>query len=275
MNGQFDGQVAIVTGGASGIGKAVGTRLAELGCRTVLTDNDEFTLEKTVAELSAKDLPVDGVTLDVRDATAVQRVVDDVKKSHGRLDYMFNNAGVNVFAELIDTSLEDWNWLIDVNLKGVIHGVHAALPIMREQGFGHIINTASLAGISPTPVEGAYSATKHAVVALSLAARIENEDQGVKVSVVCPGVIETPMIDNSKYIKFDGADVFTRMQKRIKVMPVEEAARVIIKGVQKNLPFIIVTGFAHAVWRTYRLAPSSALKLGKLMLADVRKSRIS
>ena len=118
--------------------------------------------------------------------TAVQALVDGAFRDLGRVDYLFNNAGVNLCAELRDTTLEDWDLLIDMNLRGVIHGVHAAYPIMREQGFGHIVNIASAAGLIPAAAEGAYAATKHAVVGLSSSLRIEAESFGVKVSVVCP-----------------------------------------------------------------------------------------
>ena len=266
-------RVAIITGGASGIGKAVGRELAERGCHLVLADIDEATLDASLAEFRDAGLSVEGTPLDVADAAAVERLVDATKTSRSRIDYMFNNAGINVFAELKDTTLEDWNRLIDVNLRGVVHGVHAVAPIMREQGFGHIVNTASLAGIVPTPLEGAYSATKHAVVALSISLRVEIEESGVNVSVVCPGVIETPLIETSVYRNYDGQDVFARMSKRLKPMPVEVCAKKIVRGMDKNDAFIVITGFAHTAWRTYRLNPNSSVWLGKLMLEDVRKSR--
>ena len=141
--------------------------------------------------------------VDVRDASQVQALVEGAHRELGRIDYLFNNAGVNVCAELRDTTLEDWNLLIDVNLRGVVHGVHAAYPIMREQGFGHIINMASAAGLIPAAAEGAYGATKHAVVGLSSTLRIEAASFGVKVSVVCPGLVDTPILDSTKYVKLD------------------------------------------------------------------------
>ena len=181
------GKVAIITGGAGGIGKALAEEMAERGCYLVLADINTELLEKTAAELRATGAQLDVKTVDVRDAVQVQALVDGAFIELGRIDYFFNNAGVNLCAELRDTTLDDWNLLIDVNLRGVVHGVHAAYPIMCKQGFGHIVNTASAAGLVPAAAEGAYAATKHAVVGLSMALRVEAEAFGVKVSVVCPG----------------------------------------------------------------------------------------
>ena len=125
--------------------------------------------------------------VDVTDAVAVQRLVDGTVAREGRLDLLFNNAGIAVFADARDTSLEDWNRLIDVNLRGVVHGVAAAYPLMVRQGSGHIVNTASAAGLLPSPANIAYAATKHAVVGLSLTLRAEAVHHGVGVSVICPG----------------------------------------------------------------------------------------
>jgi NAD(P)-dependent dehydrogenase (short-subunit alcohol dehydrogenase family) len=197
------GNVAIITGGAGGIGKALAEEMAERGCYLVLADVNAELLQQTAAELRATGAQLDAKTVDVRDAAQVQALVGDAFEELGRIDYLFNNAGVNLCAELRDTTLEDWNLLIDVNLRGVVHGVHAAYPIMCRQGFGHIVNTASAAGLVPAAAEGAYAATKHAVVGLSMALRVEAEAFGVKVSVVCPGLVNTPILDSTKYVKFD------------------------------------------------------------------------
>ena len=203
MANDLAGNVAIITGGAGGIGKALAQEMAERGCYLVLADVNAELLEQTAVELRATGAQLDAKMVDVRDAAQVQALIEDAFEELGRIDYLFNNAGVNLCAELRDTTLEDWNLLIDVNLRGVVHGVHAAYPIMCEQGFGHIVNTASAAGLVPAAAEGAYAATKHAVVGLSLALQIEAAAFGVKVSVVCPGLVDTPILDSTKYVKLD------------------------------------------------------------------------
>src|SRR5207248_6593438 len=117
------------------------------------------------------------------------------RNRHGRLDLMVNNAGIGIGGETRELLLAHWDRIIDVNLRGVVHGVHAAYPVMIEQGSGHIVNTASLAGLLPSPGATPYAMTKHAVVGLSLSLRGEAAAYGVRVTAVCPGVVETPILD--------------------------------------------------------------------------------
>lgn len=262
------GKVSIITGGAGGIGKALAEEMSERGCHVVLADVNDELLQETLSELRAAGAKVDARKVDVRDAEEVAALVQGVFRELGRIDYMFNNAGINVLAELLDTSLDDWNRLIDVNLRGVVHGVHAVYPLMCEQGFGHIINTASVAGVAPTPAEGAYAATKHAVVGLSTALRIEAEAFGVKVSVVCPGAVDTAIIRTSKHVKFD-ADAIAELSPE-KPMPARRAAQLILRGVDRGRFFIVISKTANAFWRVYRFAPEGSLTLGKFVIKKIR-----
>jgi NADP-dependent 3-hydroxy acid dehydrogenase YdfG len=264
-------KVAIITGAAGGIGKALAEELSGRGCYVVLADINAELLEKTAAELRATGAQLDAKTVDVRDAAQVQALIEDAFEELGRIDYLFNNAGVNVCAELSDTTLEDWNLLIDVNLRGVIHGVHAAYPIMREQGFGHIINTASAAGLIPAAAEGAYAATKHAVVGMSSALRIEAEAFGVKVSVVCPGLVDTPIIESTKYVRFDPEAILKAAPE--KPMNPRKVARLILRGVDRNRFVIIMSVTAHALWRLHRYAPDTSMLLGKVGINKFRSLR--
>ncbi|MEM9728002.1 MAG: SDR family oxidoreductase [Myxococcota bacterium] len=268
MSKPLDDKVAIVTGAARGIGRALAEVLGERGCRVVLADIDEGLLGTTAEALRAADLRVHSHRVDVGQPDEVDRLVRETRQRHGRIDYMFNNAGINVFAELLDTSLDDWNRLIDVNLRGVIHGVHFAYPVMRAQGFGHIINTASVAGIAPTPVEGAYAATKHAVVGLSTALRIEAAAHGVGVSVVCPGAVDTAILSNSKHVNFD-ADAILELSPE-KPMPPRRAAERIVRDVERGRFFIVISRTANAFWRVYRYAPEGSMSIGELVVKKIR-----
>jgi NAD(P)-dependent dehydrogenase (short-subunit alcohol dehydrogenase family) len=271
MAKDLSGKVAVITGGAGGLGKALGEEMAARGCYLVLADINRDLLEATAAALRASGSQVDARTVDVRDAAAVQALVDDAFRELGRIDYLFNNAGVNLCAELRDTTLEDWDLLIDVNFRGVIHGVHAAYPIMREQGFGHIVNVASAAGLIPAAAEGAYAATKHAVVGLSSSLRIEAESFGVKVSVVCPGLIDTPILDSTKYVNFD-TDAITSVSPE-KPMEPRKAARLILRDVDRNRFFIVLSATAQVLWRVHRYAPAASIWLGKLGVRRFRGIR--
>lgn len=268
MTKSLDGKVAIITGGASGIGKALAEEMAERGCCVVLADIDYELLENTASALRASGARVEHRRVDVRNPEQVEGLIHGAFRELGRIDYLFNNAGINVLAELLDTSLEDWNRLIDVNLRGVVHGVHAAYPIMCDQGFGHIINTASVAGLAPTPAEGAYAATKHAVVGLSTALRIEAAAHGVKVSVVCPGAVDTPILYSSKHAKFD-ANAIAELSPEQPIPP-RRAARLILRGVDRNRFFIVISKTANAFWRVYRLAPEGSLSIGKWVIKKIR-----
>jgi NADP-dependent 3-hydroxy acid dehydrogenase YdfG len=265
------GKVAIITGAAGGIGRALAEEMAKRGCYLVLADINAELLENTVAELRATGAQADARTVDVRDAALVQALVEGAFRELGRIDYLFNNAGLNLCAEIRDTTLDDWNLLIDVNLRGVVHGVHAVYPIMCEQGFGHIVNTASAAGLIPAAAEGAYAATKHAVVGLSMALRAEAEAFGVKVSVVCPGLVDTPILDSTKYVKFDSAVI--RKVTPEKPMPPRKAAQLILRGIDRNRFFVVLTATTHALWRLHRYAPAVSMRVGKIAIGKFRGFR--
>jgi NAD(P)-dependent dehydrogenase (short-subunit alcohol dehydrogenase family) len=266
------GKVAIITGGAGGIGKALAEEMSGRGCYVVLADVNGDLLSRTAGELRSSGAQLDAKTVDVRDAAQVQALVEGAFEELGRIDYIFNNAGVNICAELRDTTLDDWNLLIDVNLRGVVHGVHAAYPIMREQGFGHIINTSSAAGLLPAAAEGAYAATKHAVVGLSLALQIEAAAFGVRVSVVCPGLVDTPILDSTKYVKLD-AEAIKKVAPEKPISPAK-AARQILKGVERNRFYIVITATVHVLWRLHRYMPATSLRVGQIAARMFRDRRI-
>ncbi|WP_084957719.1 SDR family NAD(P)-dependent oxidoreductase [Thermoactinospora rubra] len=250
-------RTAVVTGGASGIGRAVARELARRGVRV------------TVADLNGTDdSAVESVKLDVTDATAVADLVGQVRDRHGRLDFMFNNAGIAVGGGAEELTLDHWNRTIDVNLRGVVHGVHAAYPVMIAQGFGHIVNTASLAGLVPAPMMIPYTATKHAVVGLSLALRAEAARHGVRVSVVCPGFTDTPLLDHanpglpqtdaSRNARHHALSIQGRLYS------VDALALDIIRGVARNKALIVAPASSRLAWRAVRLAPSAAVRVAGL-----------
>jgi NAD(P)-dependent dehydrogenase (short-subunit alcohol dehydrogenase family) len=256
MADTFAGKIAIITGGASGIGRALGTQLVRRGARIVLADINGDSARATAEAIGA----ASAAPVDVTDAVAVERLVSSTVAEHGRLDYLFNNAGIAVSGEVRNMTLADWTQLIDVNLRGVVNGVVSAYPVMIRQGFGHIINTASMAGLAPAPGFTAYSATKHAVVGLSTGLRAEAAGHGVKVSVVCPGVIDTPLKYGTRLINPDADREKLLKSVPFKFYPVDACARDILRGVARNRPIIVVTASAKLVRLVYRLAPSLFLR---------------
>jgi NAD(P)-dependent dehydrogenase (short-subunit alcohol dehydrogenase family) len=252
------GQVAVVTGAASGIGRAIAVRLLAQGARVVLADRDEAGLTTVMAGLdpAGRDR-AEAAPLDVTDAAAVRTAFAAAAAAHGRLDLVFNNAGIAVAGSTQALSLEHWNAAIDVNLRGVVHGVSAAYPIMLRAGRGHIVNTASLAGLAIPPRMIPYVTTKWAVVGLSLALRVEAARHGVRVSVLCPGFVDTPMLTNVNpgLAPLDAAEPARRVATGGRALDVDRLAGDALRGVARNRALIVTPASARLVWRLGRFAP--------------------
>ncbi len=196
---QLTGKVAVVTGGASGIGLAMATRFAAEGMKLVLADIEPDTLERAVAGLPAGTEAVPAV-VDVSTPEAVERLRDTALDAFGAVHLVCNNAGVGSGGPVADTPLADWAWVLGVNLWGVIHGVRTFLPVLEAQGEGHIVNTASVAGLFAAPYMGAYNVSKYGVVALSetLFNELAIAQSPVGVSVLCPSWVKTNIADSSR-----------------------------------------------------------------------------
>jgi NAD(P)-dependent dehydrogenase (short-subunit alcohol dehydrogenase family) len=265
----FSGKVAMVTGGGSGIGRALGAELARRGGRLVLTDVNAERVRQAGHRITNSGDHVEAFQLDVSDFEAVRRRIHETVAKYGRLDYLFNNAGISVGGEVRDCTIDDWREVLDVNLYGVVNGVAVAYPIMAKQGFGHIVNTASLEGLAPFPGNVSYVASKYGVVGLSHALRVEGADLGVQVSVVCPGYIKTAIFHDSRMINMDRQKVLENLS-RLKGMSAQDCALAILKGVRRNKAMIVVPNHAKWLWMLQRLSPNLVLRL---MQRHLRKSR--
>ena len=267
----FHPRVSIVTGGASGIGRAIAAELVARGSHVVVADLDGAAAQRTAGELGPN---ASAATVDVSDAGAVAALVDATVAEHGRLDVMVNNAGIAVGGLLEELEERHWAKAIDVNLRGVVNGVSAAYPHLRAQGGGHILNTASLAGLIPAPAMLPYTTTKHAVVGLSTALRAEAASQGVRVSVLCPAFVDTPLLDDvyAAPPSLGGRSVRARvrlMQPRF--LTAEHVARRAVDGLAANKAVIPVGFLAHASWRLLRYAPPVARGVIQLQASAHRR----
>jgi NAD(P)-dependent dehydrogenase (short-subunit alcohol dehydrogenase family) len=199
---EFAGKVAVVTGAASGIGRAMAERFADAGMKVVLADVEEVALAKTVGEIKASGAEVTGAVTDVSDRAQVDSLASKTLEAFGAVHVLCNNAGVGGNAvPTWEQAPETWQWVIGVNLLGVINGIRTFVPIMLKQGSdGHVVNVASLAGLLSGPLLAPYYATKHAVVALSecLHYELQASDAKVKASVLCPGFVRTNIIDSDR-----------------------------------------------------------------------------
>jgi NAD(P)-dependent dehydrogenase (short-subunit alcohol dehydrogenase family) len=188
----LDGRIAVVTGAASGIGRALTARFLDAGMRVVMADVEAGALERAAKELGgAPDLLT--VPTDVTRAGAVEQLAERALDAFGAVHVVCNNAGVFTGGLVWEAPEEDWAWVLGVNLWGVIHGIRTFVPILMQQDEGHVVNTASMAGVTATPLSGVYNVSKHAVVALSETLYLDLQGKGAKVGVscVCPEAVNT------------------------------------------------------------------------------------
>jgi NAD(P)-dependent dehydrogenase (short-subunit alcohol dehydrogenase family) len=197
---EFEGRVAVVTGAASGIGLATATRFAQLGMRVVLADIEREALDAAVSELRGQGHEVLGVETDVRRLDAIERLADETLSAFGQVNVVHNNAGVVRAGRLAELSVADWEWVLGVDLWSVIYGVKTFLPLIREAGEGHVINTASSAGLQASPEIGPYNVAKFGVVALTETLQLElrAEKSPIGASVLCPGAIATRITESER-----------------------------------------------------------------------------
>jgi NAD(P)-dependent dehydrogenase (short-subunit alcohol dehydrogenase family) len=277
----FKDGTAIITGGASGIGRALGKALASRGCTVILADIQLEMAEKAAKEINCSGGSASAVKLDVTDSEAVKTVVQETFDTCGRLDYMFNNAGIAINGRFYDFELTDWHRCIDINLVGVVHGVHSAYSIMEKQGFGHIVNTASIAGLVPWPTTFAYAATKHAVVGLTTLLSAELAGSGIHASVLCPGTVQTAIMEEGArserwagvYSEEKLKKFFAQTQGMDPDIFVEKALRQIV---QKKPVIVIPLGY-KIVWWINRLSPALGISLShqiyKVILKKIGASK--
>jgi NAD(P)-dependent dehydrogenase (short-subunit alcohol dehydrogenase family) len=271
----FDGATAIITGGASGIGRALGEELAKRGCEVVLADLQIDLAEEVASEIRVSGGRAKAMRIDVTDFPAVEQLVQETVTRTGRLDYIFNNAGILIAGPVHSCGIEDWNHIVDVNLLGVINGVKASYKIMIAQGFGHMINTASMAGLLPGPGNIPYTTTKHGVVGLSKSLRVEAAQMGVRVSVLCPGFVRTPILeDGGKYGKLLielPLEQQRRTWEKFKPMPPNLFAQKVVNSVAKNKAIIIVPSWWKLFWWIDRLSPALGISLARKSFQKFQK----
>jgi NAD(P)-dependent dehydrogenase (short-subunit alcohol dehydrogenase family) len=266
-------RVALVTGGAFGIGRALCEQLAADGVFAVVADIHIGKAEEAAAAIRQHGGHAEAAPLDVSREAEVQHLVTNIVAAHGRLDYMFNNAAVAIVGELRDGNVADIRRVVDVNLFGVVHGTMAAYGVMLRQGFGHIVNISSVTGLMPTPILTAYSTTKWAIIGFSTAVRAEAAGLGVRVSVACPGLVRTNMGEHNVYWNVRKEDHLAQLPLRWAIEP-SQAARAILRGVARNQEIIVFPFSVRVAWWMYRACPWVFAPLVRGMLNRFRALRI-
>jgi len=268
---RFGGQLVLITGAGSGIGRATAFAFAEAGARVVAVDRDAEAAART-AELSrligAPEAWAE--TVDVSDEQAMEKLADKVAAEYGVVDVLVNNAGIGLGGSFFDTTPEDWKKVLDVNLWGVIHGCRLFGKQMAERGQGgHIVNTASAAAYLPSKALPAYSTSKAAVLMLSECLRAELAGQGIGVSAICPGFVNTNITSTARFAGVD-ADEEKRLQKKsarlygLRNYPPEKVADAILKAVVRNQAVVPVTPEARGAHLMSRFAPRALRAIARL-----------
>ena len=237
----FDGKVAAITGAGSGIGRALAIELAKRGASLALSDVDEVGLAETVSLCEGYGVKVSSLVLDVSDRDAMFEWADQVADEHGKVNLIFNNAGVALGAVVESMSIEDFEWLMSINFWGVVHGTQAFLPHLKASGDGHVINISSVFGLVSIPTQSAYNAAKFAVRGFTDALRIELEidDCGVSATTIHPGGIKTNIARNARIDEATAAlspeiDDTGDMFEKIAMTKPSKAAKQILAAVEKN-----------------------------------------
>lgn len=257
---QLRSRVAVVTGAAKGIGRATALELARAGADVAGCDTDDAGLQATMEECRARGVRALGVALDVGEAAAVRAFAERVERELGETFLLVNNAGVGLSGGFFDTEPADWEWLLRVNLWGTIHGARAFAPLMRGRGAGRIVNVASASGFCNLPGLAAYGTTKYAVVGLSEALRAELLPSGVMVSVVCPGLVASSILETARIRGVLDAEgerrALTELYRRRGHSP-ESVAKAIVRAAESGKALVPVSSEAWLLYVLKRLAPSA------------------
>ncbi len=260
---------AVVTGGAGGLGKALALELASRGASVVISDINEEMGEATVGELVNKGHSAWFVKADMSKVEQIEALAERSAELMGGVDFLANNAGVAVAGPFTDISVEDWRWIMDINLWGVIHGARIFLPLLERSGRGHLLNVASMAGLLSAPEMGPYNITKAGVVSMSETLHAEYASRNVHVSVLCPWFFKTNIAASGRGPVDLGPEADKRkaqiekMMAQTKVQAPQVAKRA-IDGVEKNQLYVLPHNIGKAFWSIKRVSPGNFGRLLKL-----------
>jgi NAD(P)-dependent dehydrogenase (short-subunit alcohol dehydrogenase family) len=266
---RMDGKLALVTGAGSGIGRETALLCARRGANLAICDVNTAGLADTEAEARRLGSDVIASTVDVADRAQLLAFAAAVHERAAAVDLLVNNAGVGLGATFLETPLEDWDWILPINVMGVVHGCHMFVPAMVKRGRGgHVVNLSSAAGYFANPSLAAYSATKFAVRGLSEALRTELRPAGIGVSAICPGLINTPITRNSRLRgnAVGQRERVVKLYERRNYGPDRVAGR-ILHAVQHDRAVMPVSGEAWVMWWLSRFTPSLSRGLARAIEA--------
>lgn len=192
----LEGKCALITGSGQGIGLEIATEFAKAGAKVMLNDINEDTLKESVESLTSQGYTVEGVVANVAKEEDVKNAIEETVRKFGRIDILINNAGIQHVAPIEEFPSEKYGLILDIMLKGPFYGIKYAFPIMKEQGYGRILNMASINGLIGFAGKAGYNSAKHGVIGLTKVAALEGADYGITVNAICPGYVDTPLVQN-------------------------------------------------------------------------------
>ena len=269
------GKRIFITGGASGLGRALAERYARAGWRVCIGDLDVERCADALAAIRVHSPHSQALACDVTREDALQAAADWLQREWGGVDVVINNAGVAQMGGIAETTLDDWRWAVDINLLGVVRGCRVFAPLLRTQGGGQLVNIASMAGLVHMPNAAAYNATKAAVVALSETLQLELEPDNIRVSVVCPAFFRTDLAKNMRAANPQLEGMTKRLVERARI-GADEIAERIHDGVARGETHILTHADARRFWRMKRWLPTrvfQSLMRRQLAQVDARMRR--
>ena len=245
-----------VTGGASGFGRALAERWARAGYRVCIGDIHDERGAETLASLRALGATAHSLRCDVTKETDLETAAEWLQSNWGGVDIVVNNAGVAIGGGITEISLDDWRWIVDINLLGVVRGCKVFTPMFRKQGQGRFVNVSSMAGLIHPPMMSAYNATKAAVVALSETLRVELAGDGIGVTVVCPSFFRTNLTETMRVGNPEVARITQKLVTKAK-RGADEIAELTYRGVERGDFHVLTHTDGKVAWMLKRLAPFS------------------
>ena len=258
---RLKGKRAVITGAGSGLGRALSLELAKQGWRILVTDIQEERAQETLKLVEEAGGYGEAFCCDVADKNQVAAMADKVFCEWGGVDLLVNNAGVSVAGFVGSSPLENWQWIVDIDLWGVIYGCHFFIPQMKKTGAGHIVNIASNAGISSLPEMAPYNVTKAGVISLSETLRSELAPSNIGVTVVCPTFFTSNLLENFRYDTEEQYKIAKKLLTWWFSMDPHDVARRILKAVRKNKLYVLPQIDAKFVWYAKRLFPSAYFRV--------------